>query len=104
MKVDLCRLDDVPTEGALSVEFFGRTLQVVRTGGGRAVAYADVCTHFRGPLECRDGAFVCAWHGAVFDRDSGERRDGPAPAGSRLMRLSTVEEEGMLRYVWAERE
>jgi nitrite reductase/ring-hydroxylating ferredoxin subunit len=52
--------------------------------------------HFGGPLECKDGEFVCPWHGARFDMGSGTRRGGPAPKDARLMFLSTrVEGDGL---------
>lgn len=100
MKADICAVADIPRQGSLKVELFGRPLHVVMTGEGRPLAYADVCLHFGGPLECReDGVFECAWHQATFERDTGARIDGPAPSQSRLMRLSTVSEDGMLKYV-----
>lgn len=64
MKADICAVADIPRRGSLKVELFGRPLHVVMTGEGRPVAYADVCLHFGGPLECRDdGVFECAWRG-----------------------------------------
>lgn len=103
MKVDLCSVGDIPPGGALEVEFFGRSLQVVLADDGTPVAYANVCMHFGGPLECdEDGHLRCRWHGARFSRDTGARIDGPAAPNTRLMRLSTVVEDGMLRYVWAD--
>lgn len=103
MKTAICDVGDIPSTGSLKVEFFGRPLHVVMTGEGRPVAFADACLHFGGPLECgEDGVFECAWHQARFDRDSGARLGGPAPRDSRLMRLSTVVEDGSLMYVWNE--
>jgi nitrite reductase/ring-hydroxylating ferredoxin subunit len=101
MKADICAVADIPPAGSLKVEFFGRPLHVVLSEEGRPVAFADVCMHFGGPLECgEDGVFECAWHRARFDGRTGVRLDGPAPRESRLMRLSTVVEDGVLRYVW----
>nr|WP_292627127.1 Rieske 2Fe-2S domain-containing protein [Mesorhizobium sp.] len=57
---------------------------------------------FRWPLDCKDGKLVCQWHGASFDMASGERIEGPASKGSRLMFLSTRVEDGALNYVWGE--
>ncbi len=101
MKHALCRLDAVPATGSVVVPFFGREVHVFRSGG-RVRAAANVCLHFGGPLECKDGRLVCAWHGASFGMETGARLDGPAPAGSRLMFLSTREEGGSLYYVWGE--
>lgn len=101
MKHALCSLDVVPGTGSIVVPFFGREVHVFRSGG-RVRAAANVCLHFGGPLECKDGQLVCPWHGASFDMETGVRVDGPAPANSRLMFLSTREEEGSLYYVWGE--
>lgn len=103
MTVDLCAVADIPDTGSLELEFFGRSVHVVKTTGGKPVAYANVCMHFGGPLECADdGTLTCPWHGARFDTDTGLQIDGPAPPGARLMRLSTVVEDGLLKYVWAD--
>lgn len=101
MKHELCKLADIPETGSIIVPFFGREVHVYRAAG-RARAAANVCLHFGGPLECRDGKLVCPWHGAAFDMDSGARLEGPAPANSRLMFLSTREMDGGLYYVWGE--
>jgi nitrite reductase/ring-hydroxylating ferredoxin subunit len=101
MKHPLCKVADVPDEGTIRVPFFGRELHVYRTGE-RIRAAANTCLHFGGPLDCRDGKFVCGWHGAEFDMGSGERLAGPAPAASRLMFVSTREEGDTLYYVWGE--
>lgn len=103
MKHELCKLADIPPEGeSLLVPFFGREVHVYRAGE-RIRAAANTCLHFGGPLECKGGEFVCSWHGARFAMASGERQAGPAPAGSRLLFLSTVIEDGALFYVWEER-
>jgi nitrite reductase/ring-hydroxylating ferredoxin subunit len=101
MKHPLCKLADIPEEGTIQVPFFGRELHVYRAGE-RIRAAANTCLHFGGPLDCRDGKLVCAWHGAEFAMASGERLAGPAPAASRLMFLSTRSEGDTLYYVWGE--
>ena len=102
MKHELCRTADVPAGRSIVVPFFGRDVHVFRSGN-RLHAIANVCLHFGGPLECRDGRFVCRWHGAEFAADdTGTRLKGPAPANSRLMFLSTREENGSLFYVYGE--
>jgi nitrite reductase/ring-hydroxylating ferredoxin subunit len=102
MKQELCQVAVIPTNGAsIVVPFFGREVHVYRSGD-RIRAAANVCLHFGGPLECKSGRLVCPWHKAVFDMDSGVRIDGPAPAGSRLLFLSTMVEGASLYYVWGE--
>jgi len=95
----LCNIIDVPATGSKVVPFFGREVHVYRTGD-HIRAVANVCLHFGGPLDCKDGKFVCPWHNASYDMASGERIDGPAPQGSKLMFLSTRVENGVLFYVW----
>ena len=101
MKHEICKVDDIPQTGSLIAPFFGREVHVYRSGD-RIRAAANVCLHFGGPLDCTDGRLVCQWHGATFDIASGDRLDGPAPKGSRLMFLSTRVEGGALNYVWGE--
>jgi nitrite reductase/ring-hydroxylating ferredoxin subunit len=98
---EICKLADVPETGTLVAPFFGREVHVYRTGD-RIRAAANVCLHFGGPLECRDGKLVCPWHGAAFDMDNGSRIEGPAPGDSRLMFLSTRVENDAVTYVWGE--
>lgn len=101
MKHPLCNINEIPEEGSLIVPFFGREVHVYKVNGiPRAVA--NVCLHFGGPLECKDGKFVCAWHGAEFAMKDGRRLKAPAPSNSRLMFLSTTVDDGVLNYVWGE--
>lgn len=101
MKHTLCLEADVPAEGTHIVLFFGREVHVWRTGG-RIRAAANVCLHLGGPLECRDGALTCPWHGARFSLEDGRRIDGPASAEARVMFLPIRVKDGEVRYVWAE--
>ncbi len=99
MQHELAKLSDIPATGSLLVPFFGREVHVF-FAEGEARAVANACTHIGGPLECRDGVFTCPWHGATFSMAEGTRLDGPAPAGSRLMRLPTRVIGDALVYVW----
>ncbi len=99
MEQPLIAVDDIPDEGAVTVDFFGREVLVYNVDG-LPRATANVCTHLGGPLQRCDGGFVCAWHGATFDGASGARLSGPAAPGSRLMTLPTRVVDGVLTYVW----
>jgi 3-phenylpropionate/trans-cinnamate dioxygenase ferredoxin subunit len=101
MKVELCKVDEIPESGAKLIPFFGREVYVYKVEG-KPRAVANVCLHFGGPLECQDGKFVCQWHGAQFSMEDGRRLQAPAPPGSRLLFLSTRIEDGVLNYVWGE--
>jgi nitrite reductase/ring-hydroxylating ferredoxin subunit len=99
MQHELCKISEVPSTGTKIVPFFGREVHVYGTGDNvRAVA--NVCMHFGGPLDCKDGKLVCPWHGASYSLETGDRIAGPAPRGSKLMFLSTKVEDGALYYVW----
>ena len=101
MKFEICKVDEIPESGSKVVPFFGRELHVYKVDG-KPRAVANVCMHFGGPLECREGKFVCAWHQAEFSMEDGKRLASPAPANSRLMFLTTRVEDGVLNYVWGE--
>lgn len=101
MKVELCKLADIPATGTILVPFFGRDLHVW-LAEGRPRAAANACLHFGGPLECRDGRLVCPWHGAAYDLTTGSRVEGSGRADARLMFLSTAVEGDALVYVWGE--
>jgi len=101
MKVELCKVAEIPETGSKIVPFFGREVHVYKVDG-RPRAVANVCLHFGGPLECQDGKFVCPWHGAEFSMADGQRLKAPAPPKARLMFLSTQVEDGVLNYVWGE--
>ena len=101
MKHEICKVADVPQTGSLIAPFFGREVHVWRSGE-RIRAAANVCLHFGGPLECKEGKLVCAWHSASFDMSTGERLEGPAPKGSKLMAISTRVDGDALYYVWGE--
>ena len=101
MKHPLCRIEEIPTEGTKLVPFFGREVHVYQVNGTPKAA-SNTCLHFGGPLECRDGMFVCQWHNAKMAMEDGRRLKAPAPPNSRLMFLSTKVEDGVFYYVWGE--
>ena len=76
MKHPICRVEEVPETGTRVFGFFGREVHVWRTRG-KIRAAANACLHLGGPLECKDGALVCPWHGARYSLDDGHRTDGP---------------------------
>lgn len=99
MKIPLASLADLSEDRPLEVDFFGRSVLVIRAGG-RINAFANTCTHAAGPLLFEDGRFRCEWHAATFDARSGQREDGPAPFP--LIRLPTRVEGDTLVYVYGE--
>lgn len=98
MKVALTEVANVPEEGALKVDFFGREAFVLNVEG-RPRAVMNVCAHLGGPLERQGDRFVCGWHQAEFDLHGRQLR-GPAKPDSRLMFLPTRVENETLYYVY----
>lgn len=101
MKHERCKVADIPAEGGVLVPFFGGEPHVCGSGD-RIRAAANVSLHFGGPLECREGRFVCPWHNAAFDMATGDRLEGSAPKDPRLMFLSMCVEGDALNYAWGE--
>jgi nitrite reductase/ring-hydroxylating ferredoxin subunit len=101
MKVSLCRVEEIPEEGAKSVDFFGREVLALKVHG-RPKAIMNVCMHLGGPLS-RDGdKLVCGWHGAEFTCADGRHLAGPGRPDARLLTLPTRVEDGILTYVYGE--
>jgi len=101
MKVPLIRVDDIPSEGATHVDFFGRDVLVLKVDG-TPKAIMNVCLHLGGPLRREHDCLVCEWHSAAFDVRDGHRVKGPARQETRLLTLPTRIEDGMLSYVYGE--
>jgi len=101
MKVALYRVEDIPDEGTVSVDFFGREVLVFKVAG-KPKAIMNACLHIGGPLSRNGDKLVCAWHGAEFACQNGQRLAGPAGRDSHLMFIPTRVEDGVLNYVWAE--
>lgn len=100
MKHPLCSVNEIPAQGTKLVSFFGREVHVY-LADGQPRAVANTCLHLGGPLEFKDGRFVCPWHGAEFGKD-GRCTKGPAASNARLMTLPTRVDDGVLNYVWGE--
>ena len=101
MKVRLCKLDEIPSEGSKAVDFFGREVLVLRVDG-QPKAVLNVCMHLGGPMTRQGDRLVCAWHAAEFACGDGACLKGPARSDSRLITLPTREEDGSLNYVYGE--
>lgn len=101
MKVALCRVEEIPSTGTKSVDFFGREVLVYQTDG-RPRAVLNVCMHVGGPLRLEGDRLVCVWHAAQFEARDGRCVRGPASRESRLIALPTRIEDGILSYVYGE--
>lgn len=82
-------LDEVPDGGLVGIEDAvpggGAQALILYRDGSRVTAWCNVCPHAGRRLDwapgqflrSRDGALVCAVHGATFDLTSGECTAGP---------------------------
>ena len=82
-------LDEVPDGGLIGIEDAvpgdGAQALILYRDGSRVTAWCNVCPHAGRRLDwapgqflrSRDGALVCAVHGATFDLTSGECTAGP---------------------------
>jgi 3-phenylpropionate/trans-cinnamate dioxygenase ferredoxin component len=79
--VRACAVDDVPSEGAIRVEFGARPVAIVRTEDDEVFAIHDVCSHAEVPLSEGevDGTTLECWlHGSRFDLRTGKPTGLPA--------------------------
>jgi nitrite reductase/ring-hydroxylating ferredoxin subunit len=101
MKATICKLDEIPSEGCKSIQFFDRDVLVYRSQG-LPMATINTCVHLGGPLEREGNSFVCKWHRAEFDCTTGRLKSGPEGTHDRLLQLPTMVEDDALIYVYGE--
>jgi nitrite reductase/ring-hydroxylating ferredoxin subunit len=101
MKVPLAPLSEIKEDSLKEVDFFGRSVVLVKSGG-LYNAFANQCAHASGPLSLESGQFKCQWHGATFKTLNGQHIDGPRGSCSSLIRIPTRVEDGQLVYVYDE--
>ncbi len=91
-------------EGMLRVEAMGRQLCVV-WNDGKPRAYDDQCPHMGLPMtmgSLDEGGIRCAYHGWLFDTDSGEVREQPTltkPRRCSLRHFGTLVAGGLV-FCW----
>lgn len=87
----LCRVEDIPDNGAISVHVDSSTggFDIILLREGEAIfGYHNECPHQGRSLDyapgkflIKDGCIMCAVHGALFKVRSGERVAGPCSTG-----------------------
>jgi 3-phenylpropionate/trans-cinnamate dioxygenase ferredoxin component len=80
VKVEVARLESLPSDSGLRVEVGDLRVAVFRVGE-RVYALADRCSHAEAWLsegEIWDGAVECPRHGSEFDLETGAPRSLPA--------------------------
>jgi 3-phenylpropionate/trans-cinnamate dioxygenase ferredoxin subunit len=76
----VCKLDEIPEEGALRVELAGKPLCIARSQG-EVFALSDICSHADVSLsegDVEDGTVECWLHGSRFDLRTGAPTGLPA--------------------------
>ncbi|MEO7014273.1 MAG: Rieske (2Fe-2S) protein [Dokdonella sp.] len=87
----LCRVDDIPDNGAISVHVESSTGGfdiILMRQGAEVFGYHNECPHqgrnldyAPGKFLIKEGCIMCAAHGALFKVQSGERVAGPCSTG-----------------------
>lgn len=93
MSQRICRLEDIPEEGAIGLDVDGNALVAVRRDGEVHI-YLNWCPHLGIELNFMPDEFldserqfiICANHGALFEIDSGDCISGPC-AGDALVKV-----------------
>lgn len=101
MREPLISMSDIPQDGTVTVDLYGREVLVMLLNG-KPRAYANVCLHQGGLLSLEGDTFVCDWHGSTFEARTGRAISGPVRPDARLMMLPTRVEDGVLTYVYDE--
>ena len=98
--IDLCALDDVPTEGGLFIEHEMHGLAVFRVGNHNVRVMNDRCPHAGGSLASGriEGDYViCPWHCWPFDVVDGRCPDNPS-RGVQTYPARVVEERVQIKF------
>ena len=103
MREPLIAVGDIPATGAVSADLLGREVLVTMVNG-KPRAYINVCQHHGGPLILQGDRFTCEWHGSQFDARTGHAISGPVRPDARLIMLPTRVEEGILVYVYDDKD
>jgi nitrite reductase/ring-hydroxylating ferredoxin subunit len=103
MREPLLPISDIPESGAASAQLLGRDVLVTMVNG-KPRAFIDVCMHHGGRLVLDGDHFTCQWHGARYDARTGRALSGPVRPEARLIMLPTHVEDGMLIYVYDDRD
>jgi nitrite reductase/ring-hydroxylating ferredoxin subunit len=97
MKMPLFKVTEIPHEGTKTAAFFEREVLALKIEGELKV-YLNVCPHLGGSLRREGDRLICQSHNSEFDCRNGQCLRGPAHPASRLLRLPTFVEEGILTY------
>jgi nitrite reductase/ring-hydroxylating ferredoxin subunit len=99
----LLPVSEIPPTGAVSADLLGREVLVTMVNG-KPRAYINVCQHHGGPLVLAGDRFTCGWHGSQYDVRTGHALSGPVRPDARLIMLPTRIEDGVLVYVYEDKE
>jgi len=94
--VRVCRVDELPLEGAKLVSLQGREIALIKHQQ-RFYAIENYCPHIGGPLglgQVKNGIITCPWHRFRFDLRTG--RSVTNPAMSARMCAVVIDGENLL--------
>jgi nitrite reductase/ring-hydroxylating ferredoxin subunit len=97
LKIPLCKITDIPDEGAKTIPFLDREILALKIEG-EPKAVVNICMHLGGTLYREGNRLVCQSHHSEFDCLTGQCLGGPAHPASRLLILPTEVENGVLTY------
>jgi nitrite reductase/ring-hydroxylating ferredoxin subunit len=97
LKIPLCKVEEIPEDGAKKIAFLDREVLALKVEGQPKVI-VNICTHLGGSLRREVDRLVCELHYSEFDCRTGQCLKGPAHPESRLLTLPTFVEDGVLTY------
>ena len=92
-------VDELGEDALMAAAVEGEEVVVAHVSGEYR-ALGATCTHEGGPLyegEIDDGAVMCAWHGSLFDLQSGDAVGPPAEEGVAVYEVRVEAEEIQVR-------
>jgi len=73
--VDICAVEDIPSQGSRIIKTSEGCVALFKTSGGEVFALDDKCPHKQGPLSqgiVHDKFVTCPLHSWVFSLETGE--------------------------------
>tara|TARA_R110001592_G_scaffold79619_2_gene237932 strand:+ start:505 stop:852 length:348 start_codon:yes stop_codon:yes gene_type:complete len=94
--IEICRLDDIPSQGARVIRATLGCVALFRTADDRVFALEDRCPHKGGPLSqgiVHENGVTCPLHNWVIDLETGRAK---APDEGQVRRFPVEVRDGMV--------
>mgnify|MGYP003139478576 FL=1 len=94
--IEICRLDDIPSQGARVIRATLGCVALFRTADDRVFALEDRCPHKGGPLSqgiVHETGVTCPMHNWVIDLETGRAK---APDEGRVRTFPVEVRDGMV--------